>query len=183
MPRDLAPLLLNAIGFQAVWLACVAGAGLGLLWPGLLSATLFAALVLRYGGRRASDLRALLLLLPLGIAVDSVFAASGWLVYDLPLPSTQMAPAWIVALWVGFILTLNHSLSFLANRPWQAGLFGLAGGPLAYSASEQVFGAVEYGVPDMQALVAIGLAWSLFLPLAFALLRRLPGMSSSARPA
>jgi hypothetical protein len=183
MANNLALTALNVAGFQAVWLCCVAGAGRGLLWPGLLAAALFAALTLAFGGQRGRDLRALILLLPLGIAVDSVFAASGWLAYAMPVPSSFLAPAWIVALWVGFILTLNHSLGFLRDRPWLAALFGLVGGPLAYSASARVFDAVDFGVAATQVLLAVALAWALFMPVAFALLKRDAAARPQARPA
>lgn len=183
MANSLALTALNVVGFQSVWLCCVAGAGRGLLWPGLLAAALFAALTLAFGGQRNRDLRALLLLLPLGIAVDSAFAASGWLAYALPVPSTQLAPVWIVALWVGFILTLNHSLAFLRDRPWLAALFGLVGGPLAYSASARVFDAVGFGAPTTHVLLAVGLAWALFMPMSFVLLKRYDPARPQANPA
>lgn len=171
MNRALAFSIFNVIGFQTVWFASVAGAGSGQLWSGPLACLLFVLVVLGFGGKRREDLHALAWVLPLGIAVDSVFAASGWLVYALPWPSALLAPIWIIALWVGFILTLNHSLAFLRARPWWASLFGLIGGPLAYAASDSVFGAVEFGVAPMLALAAVGLAWALVLPAAFALTR------------
>jgi len=169
--RKLALTLLNIVGFQTVWFACVAGAGRGLLWPGLLACAVFAAIVLTLGGKRREDLRALALILPIGIAIDSAFAASGWLAYALPWPWVHAAPVWIVALWIGFILTINHSLDFLRGRPWLAALFGLIGGPVAYAASANVLGAVSFGVAPMLALSAVALAWALVLPLAHALIR------------
>jgi hypothetical protein len=176
-------LVFNVAGFQAVWFSCVAGAGHGLLWPGLVATVVFAAMMLRFGGHCRQDLRALILLLPLGIAIDSALAYSGWLVYELPLPWSWLAPAWIVALWVGFILSLNHSLSFLRHRPWLAALFGALGGPAAYAASANVLGAVAFGVPSLQALLAVGLAWAVFMPLAFSLLGRTAFAAPAPKPA
>ena len=40
----------NVVGFQAVWLASVAGAGAGLAWAGPLAALVFAAAMLAWGG-------------------------------------------------------------------------------------------------------------------------------------
>lgn len=170
----------NVVGFQAVWFCCVAGAGRGLLWPGLLAAAIFAVLVLAFGGRRRDDLRTLAWVLPLGIALDSAFSASGWLVYVLPLPWVQVAPAWIVALWLGFSLTLNHSLAFLRDHPGWSALFGLVGGPLAYVASANVFAAVSFGASPTQVLCGLALAWALFLPLVFSLIRTAPPTTAAA---
>lgn len=183
MNHKLAFAIFNVVGFQIVWFACVAGAGRGLLWPGLLACALFAGIVLAWGGKRREDLRALACLLPLGIAIDSIFAASGWLAYALPWPWVHAAPIWIAALWVGFILTLNHSLSFLRGKPFLALLFGLLGGPAAYAASANVFGAVEFGVEPMLALAAVALCWALVTPLAFVLIRVTAPPPSKAIPA
>ena len=164
----------NVIGYQLVWFACVAGAGRGLAWLGPMAALLFAAATLLCGGKRDADLRTLFVTLPIGIALDSAFAASGWLVYAEPWPWQGAAPAWIWALWTGFALTLNHSLAFLRDRPWLAALLGLLGGPLAYWAAAGGFDAVAFGAAPMPwVMAALALAWALALPVVFALDKRL----------
>jgi hypothetical protein len=82
-------------------------------------------------------------------------------------------------LWASFALTLNHSLAFLGGRPWLGAALGLFGGPLAYWAAAATFGAVGFGVPVAWAMVALGLAWALMLPLMLALNRRVaaPGLA------
>ena len=57
--------VLNVLGFQAVWLVSVIGAGRGLWWPGLVVAVLFAALTLAFTPERNRDLRTLSIALPL----------------------------------------------------------------------------------------------------------------------
>jgi hypothetical protein len=159
----------NVIGFQLVWLASVGGAGAGMPWAGPAAATAFVAAMLAAGGRRRDDLRMLAIALPLGLAMDSGFAASGWLVYAESGPWPALAPAWIVSLWAGFALTLNHSMAFLGARPAAAALFGLAGGPLAYWTAAEAFGAVAFGVPAAWAMGALALGWAAVLPLLFLL--------------
>jgi hypothetical protein len=166
-------LALNILGYQAVWFAAVAGAGRGLAWAGPLAALVFAAATLALGGKRSADLRSLALALPVGIALDSAFAASGWLQYAQPWPWSWAAPAWIWALWVGFALTFNHSLGFLGRSPGLATLLGLVGGPLSYWVAASGFDAVAFGAPPVQVLVALGLAWALALPALLAVNRRL----------
>jgi hypothetical protein len=173
----------NIAGFQLVWLACVAGAGLGSLWAGPIAAVAFALAMLRYGGKARADLRLLALALPLGFALDSTFAASGWLRYALPWPSPNASPAWIWAMWTGFAMTLNHSLAFLRERPLLAAAFGLLGGPLAYWTAAGAFDAVSFGAPVPWVLAALALAWGLALPLLFALERRVSSQRLQESPA
>lgn len=163
----------NVVGFQAVWLASVAGAGAGLPWAGPLAAALFAGLMLRYGGKARADLRLLAVAMPLGLALDSAFAASGWLVYAEAWPWASLAPVWIWSLWVGFTLTLNHSMAFLRERPLAAMVLGLVGGPLAYWTAAGAFEAVSFGAPVAWVIGALAVGWAAVLPLLFHLDQRL----------
>ncbi len=163
----------NVIGFQAVWMASIVGAGQGLAWTGPLAAVLFVAAMLAFGGKRRQDLRMLAIALPLGFVLDSAFAASGWLLYAEPFPWVFAAPVWIWSLWAGFALTLNHSMGFLRERPWAAAAFGLVGGPLAYWTAAGAFDAVSFGAPVLWVMAALALGWAAALPLLFALDQRL----------
>lgn len=163
----------NVVGFQAVWMASIVGAGQGLAWAGPLAAVLFVAAMLAFGGKRRQDLRMLAITLPVGIALDTAFAASGWLRYAEPMPWTFAAPVWIWSLWAGFALTLNHSMAFLRTRPWASAAFGLVGGPLAYWTAAGAFDAVSFGVAMPWVMVALALGWAAVLPLLFALDQRL----------
>jgi len=162
----------NIVGFQLVWLACVAGAGSGLIWVGPAAAAIFAWTMLRYGEKAAADSRLLAIALPLGFVLDSAFAASGCLRYALAWPSPHASPLWIWAMWSGFALTLNHSLAFLRERPWLATAFGAFGGPLSYWIAASAFDAVSFAAPVPSVLFALAVAWGLALPLLFALDRR-----------
>jgi len=173
----------NIVGFQLVWLACVMGAGNGLVWAGPVAALAFVSVMLWYGGKTSSDLRLLALALPIGFALDSAFAASGWLRYALAWPSPNASPVWIWAMWTGFAMTLNHSLAFLRRRPVLAAGFGLLGGPLAYWTAAGAFDAVSFGAPVSWVLIALALAWGLALPLLFALDQRLSAQRLQASPA
>lgn len=159
----------NVIGFQIVWLASVAGAGSGRPWAGPLAAAAFAVAMLVWGGKAREDLRLLAIALPLGLALDSAFAASGWLVYAEAWPWQGLAPAWIASLWVGFALTLNHSMARLRQLPWAAAALGLVGGPLAYWTAAGAFDAVSFGVRPILAMAALAVGWAGVLPLLFAL--------------
>ncbi len=173
----------NVVGFQGVWLASIAGAGAGYAWTGPLAAALFTAATLAFGGKARADLRLLAIALPLGWLLDSAFAASGWLLYAQPWPWAWAAPVWIWALWVGFAMTLNHSMAFLAGKPWLAAAFGALGGPLAYWTAAGAFDAVSFGRPVPWVLLALAAGWAVLLPLLFALDRRLGVAQPGGAPA
>lgn len=158
---------LNAVGSQLVWVIAVAGAGAQLAWPGPLASALFVLATLRFGGQARADLRTLAIALPLGFGLDSLFSASGWLVYaqPLPWPMAWAAPLWIWALWAAFSMTINHSLSLLRGRPALSALLGVVGGPLAYWSAAGAFGAVDFARPVPVVLGALALGWGLALPL------------------
>lgn len=156
------PTVANALGYQAVWFACVSGAAAGLAWPGPVAFFVFATLVLGFAGNRSADVRALMIVVPIGFMLDSAFAVSGWLHYSQQWPIAG-APLWIGAIWAAFALTLNHSLRFLAGRPWLGAILGAVGGPCAYTAA-RALGAVSFTVPDAMALSVLSVSWAIVLP-------------------
>lgn len=157
-------ILINAVGYQAVWLACALGAARGQLGMALLALPVFTAITIAYGGKARADVRCLLLVLPVGWALDSILLTSGVLGYATPWPLANVAPAWIGAIWAAFALTLNHSLSFLAGRAGITAVLGAVGGPLAYLAAARL-GAVQFELPLSWALLALSAAWAAALPL------------------
>lgn len=173
----------NLVAFQVVWFAAVIGAANGMPWAGPVAALLFAAAHFAWMPGHAGDFRLLLLSLPLGLAADSLFAATGLLRFESPWPSESLAPAWILSMWAGFALTLNHSMAFLRGRWWLAAVFGLFGGPLAYWGAAQGFGAVEFGPSPMLALAALAVVWGIALPLMYALQPRIGGERGSGERA
>ncbi|MDW8479879.1 MAG: DUF2878 domain-containing protein [Xanthomonadales bacterium] len=151
-------MLLNALGFQLCWLAWVAGAGRGLLWPGLVCTLAFAAWQLAVSPWRRADLLLVAASLAVGIAVDGLWSALGMIEYRLPGPLP--APLWILGLWAVFALTLNHSLAFLGRRPALAALLGGTGAPVAYGAAIGAWDAGSFLWPAPLALGTVAIAWA-----------------------
>lgn len=154
----------NVIGFQIVWVAAVAGAARGWWWAGPLALALFAAWQLAVSARRLVDLQLLLLSIPLGLLIDTAWVQLGWISFAASVPSDSVAPVWIIAMWMGFALTLNHSLAALQTRKWLGALLGLVGGPLAYYAAAKAWGAAEI-VDSWMPYAALGIAWAVVTPL------------------
>ena len=152
--------LVNFVAFQAVWFAAVVGASQDLWWPGPVAAVVFAIGHMLSPMRARGDALLIAVALGLGAIIDSIFAATGALAYAAPFPSAQLAPLWILALWVGFALTLNHSLAYLAHRPLVATIAGAVVGPISYWSAGRVFGAVKLGDPLWRSVLALSFGWA-----------------------
>jgi hypothetical protein len=149
----------NFVASQLLWLAAVAGAGHGHWWPGPLAFLLFAFVQLAPRYRARGDVMLMLLALPVGLVVDSTMAATGLLHYASPFPSPYFAPVWILALWMGFALTFNHSLAWLMGRPVVAVLVGAIIGPFSYWVAARSWGAVGFTDPLGTVLLTLASLW------------------------
>ena len=152
--------LVNAGLFQLTWFACVLGGAAGSsVWGAVALASLLA-----FSGARPflrSDLTLAAVLGLVGLGLDTLWIRTGVLDYG-----SAIAPAWIIMLWMGVGLTLNHSLSLFANRPWLGGLMAGAAAPLSYLGGERLGGVA---VPDPWLLGVVAAAWFALFTLAFAL--------------
>ncbi|AXK71178.1 DUF2878 domain-containing protein [Lysobacter sp. TY2-98] len=155
-------------GFQWVWWAAVLGAAHGSAAPGVVACALFVALQVRASHTRAADVRLVACSLVLGALFDGALAASGTVTYAATTPGLP-APAWILAMWAAFALTLDHALKGLG--PMQAAVLGAVGGPASYVAAQRL-GAVTFEEPQ-PALVALAVGWSCASCLLLVLARRL----------
>lgn len=157
---------LNFAAFQALWLANVVGAGQGysLLGPLLLAGYLPVHFYL--SNTRRQDLWLVLTAAVAGTLIDSAYAWAGWLDFHGMGLLPHVAPLWITALWVNFVLTVNHSLRALQGKPLAAAMLGGGGVPLAYWGGAAL-GAATLHPPLWLALGGIALAWLLACPALF----------------
>ena len=155
----------NAVIFQATWFGCVLGGAAGQPIWGFLGVGVLLGLNLRQPPVR-SDLFFMAVLGVIGLVLDTFWIELGVLSY----PGGWLAPMWIVALWLGFALTVNHSLAWLQQKPLLAGLMAAAAAPLSYLGGERL-GAVT--VPDLSGLWIIALAWGVLFYAVFTAASRL----------
>jgi hypothetical protein len=163
----------NVVCFQLVWLATVAGAANGLWWAGPLAVLVFAAWQVPLSANPRADLKLMGIAAVAGFLIDSALVLSGLLVFETPVPWALMAPVWIIALWVAFALTLNHSMAGLKTKPVLAVLLGLLGGPFAYWVAADVWQAVDLHGGTWLTLAVIGLVWAAITPALLILAERL----------
>jgi hypothetical protein len=171
----------NLLGYQAAWFVAVGFAARGLAWPGIVACLGFAAITWWHSPLRRSDLRLVAVALACGLLMDGLLAGSGMLAYAAPLPALP-APAWIVALWVAFAMTLQHSLQWVLARPALAVAFGVIGGPLAYWGASRGFDAVVFSMP-VPATLVLALGWGGAMALLAATARRCPQSLTVPAPA
>lgn len=162
---------LTLIAYQAVWFAAVIGAGHGSWWPGVACTLAFAAWRLAVSSRRGVELRLIVVALLLGLVLEGVWVRTGLVSYAAPWPSGE-APAWLIALWLAFALTIVPLFGYLHARPALAALFGAIGGPLAYFGAARGWHAVLLPTPAWPSLLALAAGWALALPLLATLARR-----------
>lgn len=183
MRRERLEWVANAVLFQVCWIAFVGGAGRGWWWAGFPLLLAFAVWQLAISRWPRSDLLLMLIAAALGFAMDSALLRGGLLQYAAPVPWTDLAPAWMVGLWIGFALTLNHSMAFLKRRLVSAALLGALAGPFAYWVAASAWNAVEILTPQWHALLALALAWGAITPLLAVLAARLALREADARHA
>ena len=162
---------ITLVAYQLVWFVAVIGAGHGSGWPGVLAAALFVAWRLTVSRRRAVELRLAVVALMLGLMLEAAWTGSGLLRYAAPWP-LPAAPAWLIAVWVTFALTIVPLFGYLHGRPALAALFGAVGGPLAYLGAARGWHAVVMIPPVWRALLALAIGWAIALPLLTTLAHR-----------
>lgn len=107
-----------------------------------------------------------------GLVADSSYMLFGLLRYPESGPWNSIAPIWIIALWVGFALTLNHSLSWLKGRPWLAAVMGAVSAPFSYWIGATTWKAVEYAAALPLVTIVLAVSWALMTPLLTSLAQR-----------
>ncbi|MEM9304804.1 MAG: DUF2878 domain-containing protein [Pseudomonadota bacterium] len=150
--------VINAIALNLVWMCAVVGAAVGQAWFGPVAMSIFVLGHLPYADRH--DLRIVLVLLPLGIIIDSIYAATGMITYASPWPSTQFAPVWIISLWIAFALTIRHSMRLITEKLPFALLLGGVFGPVSYWFAGNVWGAAQFNWSTPAWFAVIGVSWA-----------------------
>lgn len=162
------PNVLNFIAFQLVWFVVILSAAKGMILVGLLATLLFAVLQLFVSRYRQSDLKLLGLGFVAGMMLDSIWLNMGWIDYASS-NTLGFAPLWIGCLWLNFMLTLNHSMSWMHSRLKMVAVMTLFAAPLSYFAGSKL-GAVSL-VEPAYAVPALSISWALLVPMLMCLAR------------
>ena len=125
----------NFAAYQVAWFAVLLGVARG---HGVAGAAVSLSVTVAHVGMRRDlvEIKLIGAALVLGTLVDGALAMSGQVRFSDDWPS-GFAPYWMLALWMAFATTLNHSLRWMMTRPLAAAVGGTVGGPLAYLAGEK----------------------------------------------
>jgi len=167
--------MLNAIAYQAGWLACVAGGNRWALPAGALILALHWWLV----DRSVRGWSLVAVAAGLGLAMDLGWQRLGLLEFHGTLGAG--IPPWLAMLWLLFATTFAHSLAWLQARLGLAALLGAALGPLSYVAGLEL-GAASTRFPQWQVALAMAPAWALLLPLLLFLARAPRAVAAEVLP-
>lgn len=140
------------IAFQLLWFSAVIGRNEWIIIPLLLIAGHFI-----FTPSRGTDWRVIPIAL-IGITVDAILTWSGVFVFDT-------LPFWLALLWVGFVLTLGHSMRWLRNLPRLLLVpIGAVVGTASYLAGWKLQ-AVELPMGLTMSIATLSILWAILLPL------------------
>lgn len=157
-----APIIINAVLFQILWFSCVVGGAKELLWPSILAGIILATWQLQAKNRHQTDVCLILAALIMGLIIDTAWTVFGVLEFAGARVIDPIAPVWILILWVGFSLTVNHSMSWLNSKFYLPAAVGFIGGPMSYLAGLRL-GAVDYLMSPWIVSLLLGIVWAIAL--------------------
>ena len=155
---------------QIGWFACVLGAAYQMPWVGPVVSLPMVVWHVARSSQRNAELRFVLCAIVIGLILDSVLASAGFIHFASGIVLMGFTTPWMLSLWMGFAITLNHSLKWLVAKPLLAVLFGLLGGPVAYWSGTRL-GAMTFGTA-WPSLIAIGIGWALAMGIFVLVARR-----------
>ena len=161
--------IINAVLFQILWFAAILGSAHSLIWPSLLACSLLAIWQLNPMRRQASDFILIPVAIVIGLIIDTLLLQLKLFKFTYPFPFEGISPLWIILLWVGFAMTINHSLKWLNLHPLLPALVGAIFAPLSYLAGLRL-GAVEYLADPLLVSISIGAIWAI----AMTIIARIP---------
>jgi hypothetical protein len=169
--------IINFVLFQAAWFACVLGAAHAMPWLGVIATVFVIAWHLKQAKQAKPEVTLLIITLMIGAIFDQLMLSTQLVSYQAHGWSDALTPAWILALWAGFVTALNVSLRWMQGKLLVAILFGAIGGPLAYMGAARL-GAVTLNLYP-QSYLALSIGWAILTPTLLMLAKRYDGFHDS----
>jgi hypothetical protein len=165
--------IINFVLFQLAWFACVLGAARDMPWLGVIVTVAIVVWHLRTAKQAKPEIFLLIIVLAIGALFDQMMHSTHLLTYQAHGWSNALVPAWILALWAGFVTALNVSLRWMRGKWMVMIFFGAIGGPLAYMSAEKLGAVTLNNMPA--SYIALGLGWAILTPLLVMLSQRFDG--------
>ncbi|OQK16263.1 hypothetical protein AU255_14310 [Methyloprofundus sedimenti] len=164
--------LINLLWLQGLWFVAVIGAASGLVWPAFVMLNAFIVWQLHPANHIQGDFPLVLVALLIGFILDSSWISLGLIQFSSPNTINNLAPLWILLLWVGLALTLNHSLAWLQHRLGLAAVCSAISSPLSYLGAERL-GALQFNDHFWSGFFCIATSWAIVVPFLLWLARNL----------
>ncbi len=173
--------IINFVFFQIAWFACVLGAAREMPWLGVIVTVVIVAWHLQQAKSAKPEIILLCIALIIGAAFDQTMLSSDLISYQAHGWQDGLVPAWILALWAGFVTALNVSLRWMKNMKSQAKwlvmvLFGAIGGPLAYMGAAKLGAVTLNSLPASAIVLSVG--WAIITPLLVCLSQKFDGFKA-----
>lgn len=148
-------LIANGLAYQAIWFSAI-------LWgnSGAAVGCVIITILLATSQRKSDDIKMVAFLMFLGLLVDGTLQQVGFFTFTSPgLP----IPFWLLIIWLGLAMTINHSLAWFKDKLLLAAVFGAIGGTAAYWAGTRM-GAASFNWSLPTSLLMLAMVWSLVFP-------------------
>ncbi len=156
-------LLVNFIGFQVGWFACVLGAANDQELLGMIIALGVVIYHIVTQGDSRKELKLILVALAIGLLWETWVFNLDILRYPSHPDALFWAPSWLIMMWALFATTINLSMGWLKGR-WVLSVFmGAVFGPLAFIGGERL-GAVVF-LDSTLSIITLSVGWGLLMPL------------------
>ena len=155
-------LLVNFIGFQVGWFACVLGAANDKELLGMIIALGIVVYHVVSQADSINELKLVLAAVVIGLFWEAWVLNLNVLYYPSHSEASFWAPYWLIAMWALFATTINLSMGWLKGRWVLAVLMGAIFGPLAFVAGEKLDAVVFLDSTLSMIILAIG--WGLLMP-------------------
>ena len=156
-------LLVNFIGFQVGWFACVLGAANDKEFLGIIIALGIVIYHLVAQGDSRKELKLVLAATFIGLLWETWVLNLNILRYPSHPEALFWAPTWLIMMWALFATTINLSMGWLKGRWVLAVFMGAIFGPLAFVAGEKL-GAVVF-LDSTLSMITLAIGWGLLMPL------------------
>lgn len=156
-------LLVNFIGFQVGWFACVLGAANDKELLGIFIALGIVIYHVVNQGDSLKELKLVLAATAIGLFWETWVLNLDILRYPSHPDALFWAPTWLIMMWALFATTINLSMGWLKGRWVLAVFMGAIFGPLAFIGGERL-GAVVF-LDSTLSIITLCVGWGLLMPL------------------
>ena len=158
-------ILFNIFGFYFCWWMSVYGAAVEMYYLGPLSVLLFLFVHLYKIVYHKNEILFLIICFFVGTVIDTLLLRFNVIQYNGLLPLYyEIAPLWVVCLWVCFGATILHSFKWVKGRYLLLSVLSAISGPLIYFSAAK-FNTLHFINETSYKIIIISIIWAVFIPL------------------